>query len=203
MDQIATLGYVSCTNQIATLGYISCTNHITAFGYHAPITAFGYCFLVNDAMESGGCAQKMTLTRNFGLIWWVLWLWPMQEPHRMRSRFIWISKVCVYFHCIILKLNIFFPLLFSQYTCQTTYISSHTVKTTSKVQSETTQSLHYMNIRQFFKCLNCILPIRFYFATLDFAPSHVISLIATCILSRILTILSNTTEKNAHETLDN
>ena len=87
------------------LGYISCTNHITAFGYHAPITAFGYCFLVNDAMESGGCAQKMTLTRNFGLIWWVLWLWPMQEPHRMRSRFIWISKVCVYFHCIILKLK--------------------------------------------------------------------------------------------------
>ena len=105
MDQIATLGYVSCTNQIATLGYISCTNHITAFGYHAPITAFGYCFLVNDAMESGGCAQKMTLTRNFGLIWWVLWLWSLQEPHRTRSRFIWISKVCVYFRCIILKLK--------------------------------------------------------------------------------------------------
>ena len=105
MDQIATLGYVSCTNQIATLGYISCTNHITAFGYHAPITAFGYCFLVNDAMESGGYAQKMTLTRNFGLIWWVLWLWSLQEPHRTRSRFIWISKVCVHFHCIILKLK--------------------------------------------------------------------------------------------------
>ena len=68
MDQIATLGYVSCTNQIATLGYISCTNHIAAFGYRAPITVFGYCFLVNDAMESGGWAQKMTLTRNFGLI---------------------------------------------------------------------------------------------------------------------------------------
>ena len=65
MDQIATLGYVSCTNQIATLGYISCTNHITAFGYHAPITAFGYCFLVNDAMESGGLCTKNDINQKF------------------------------------------------------------------------------------------------------------------------------------------
>ena len=41
------------------------------------------------------------------------------------------------------------------------------MKRTSKVQSEHTQSLHYMNIRQFFTCLNCIPPIKFYFATLD------------------------------------
>ena len=52
------LGYVSRTNQIAALEYVSRTNHITAFGYHAPITAFGYCFLVNDVMGLGGCAQK-------------------------------------------------------------------------------------------------------------------------------------------------
>ena len=37
--------------------WISCTNHFGAFGYY---------FLVNDAMESGGCAQRMTLTGNFG-----------------------------------------------------------------------------------------------------------------------------------------
>ena len=46
---------------------LSRTNHITAFGYIAPITAFGYCFLVNDVMELGGRAQSMTLTINFGL----------------------------------------------------------------------------------------------------------------------------------------
>ena len=43
------------------------------------------------------------------------------------------------------------------------------MKKTSKVQSEHTQSLHYMNIRQFFTCLNCIPPIKFPFAKLDFA----------------------------------
>ena len=58
--------YVVRTNQIAALGYVSRTNHITAFGYHAPITAFGYCFLVNDVMETEGCAQRMALTRNLG-----------------------------------------------------------------------------------------------------------------------------------------
>ena len=48
---------------------LSRTNHITAFGYIAPITAFGYCFLVNDVKELGGRAQSMTLTINFGLFW--------------------------------------------------------------------------------------------------------------------------------------
>lgn len=36
---------------------------ITAFGYLAPITAFGNCFLANDVMESGGCAQGMTFEK--------------------------------------------------------------------------------------------------------------------------------------------
>ena len=63
-NQIAALGYVSRTNQIAALGYVSRTNHIIAFEYPAPITAFGYCFLVNDVMD-----QRMTLIRNYGLIW--------------------------------------------------------------------------------------------------------------------------------------
>ena len=34
----------------------------------APITVFGYSFLANDVMESGSCAKRMALTRNFGLI---------------------------------------------------------------------------------------------------------------------------------------
>ena len=38
--------------------WISCTNHFGAFGYY---------ILINDVMESGGCAQRMTLTGNFGL----------------------------------------------------------------------------------------------------------------------------------------
>ena len=33
--------------------------------------------------------------------------------------------------------------------------------------------MHYMNIWQFFTCLNCIQPIKFHFATLDFALSRV------------------------------
>ena len=46
---------------------LSRTNHNTVFGYLAPITAFGCYFLVNDVMELGGRAQRMTLTINFGL----------------------------------------------------------------------------------------------------------------------------------------
>ena len=90
----------------------------------------------------------------------------------------------------------FFLLLFSKHMCQTTYIPSHTMKTMSKIQSEHTQSLHYKNIiRHFFMCLNHILPIKFHYATFDFAPSHATSLETTFILFHILTALSNTTEK--------
>ena len=70
----------------------------------------------------------------------------------------------------------FFQLFYSQHTRQTTYIPSRTMKTTSKVQSEHIQSLHYMNSRQFFTCFNGIPAIKFHFATLDFAPLRVISL---------------------------
>ena len=58
------IGYVSRTNQTAALRCVFRTNHITAFRYHAPITVFEYCFLVNDVMESWGCAQRMTLTQS-------------------------------------------------------------------------------------------------------------------------------------------
>ena len=54
--------------------------------------------------------------------------------------------------------------------------------------------------RQFFKCFNCIQLIKFHFATLDYAPSRVISLLTTCILPRILTALYNSAEKNWHGT---
>ena len=64
---VTLLTYVIRTNQIAALGYVSHTDQISAFGYIAPLTAFGYCFLVNDVMELGGRAQSMTFTINFGL----------------------------------------------------------------------------------------------------------------------------------------
>ena len=68
INQIAAEGNVFRTNQIAALVYVSRTYHITAFGYLVPITAFGYFFLAHDVMESGGCAQRIALTRNFGFI---------------------------------------------------------------------------------------------------------------------------------------
>ena len=55
---IATLGYVPSINQIAALGYVSRTNHIIAFEYIAPITAFGYCFIVNNVMEHGAVHKE-------------------------------------------------------------------------------------------------------------------------------------------------
>ena len=54
-----------------------------------------------------------------------------------------------------------------------------------KVQSVHTSLLFYMNARQLLTWWTCIPPTKFYFTTLDFAPSLVIS-----ILSYILTALS-------------
>ena len=57
-DQFAALGYVSRTSQIAALGYVSRTNHIIVFKYPAPITAFGYRFLVSDVMDHGAMCKE-------------------------------------------------------------------------------------------------------------------------------------------------
>ena len=70
--------------------------------------------------------------------------------------------------------SIFFRSFFSQRIRQTTNIASR-MKTTSKVRSEHTQSLHYMNITPFFTCLNFIPPIKFHLSTLDYALSRAIS----------------------------
>ena len=48
----------SRTNQIATQGYVSRTNHIIAFEYLAPITVFGYYFLINDVMDHGAVHKE-------------------------------------------------------------------------------------------------------------------------------------------------
>ena len=61
-----------------------------------------------------------------------MWLWPLQEPRRLKSRFIGIWKVRIYFYCIIFKLKRVFPPPFSQLTRQTTCIPSGTTKTRSK-----------------------------------------------------------------------
>ena len=50
---------LSRTNQIIALGYASSTNHtIVNFEYLAPITVFGYCFLVNDVMDLGAMHKE-------------------------------------------------------------------------------------------------------------------------------------------------
>ena len=71
--------------------------------------------------------------------------------------------------------RVFFRSFISQRIRQTTNIPSRTMKTTSKVRSEHTQSLHYMNITPFFTCLNFIPPIKFHLSTLDYALSRAIS----------------------------
>ena len=64
-----------------------------------------------------------------------------------------------------------------------------------------TQSLHYVNIRQFFTCLNCIWQIKFHFATLDIAPLHAISLKTTCIYHVFEPRYPKNHWKTSHETL--
>ena len=64
--QTAALGYVYRTNQTADLRYHIISYHITAFRYLTPTTASGYYFLANDVMESGGCAQRLTLPEILG-----------------------------------------------------------------------------------------------------------------------------------------
>ena len=73
-NQTAALGYVFRSDQIAVC--FACISHqsdcrirvcIPHQSHHniwisAPITAFWYCFLVNDVMESEGRAQRITLT---------------------------------------------------------------------------------------------------------------------------------------------
>ena len=63
--------------------------------------------------------------------------------------------------CINFKLNEYLRLFYSHWTRLTTHVPSRTIKTTSKVQSEKTQSLQNMSIRQLFTRLNCTPPIKF------------------------------------------
>ena len=44
------------------------TNDTITFRYLETIIAFRYCFLLSDVLESRGRAQRITFTRNFGLI---------------------------------------------------------------------------------------------------------------------------------------
>ena len=98
--------------------------------------------------------------------------------------------------------RVFFRSFISQRIRQTTNIPSRTMKTTSKVRSEHTQSLHYMHITPFFTCLNFIPPIKFHWSILDYALSRAISWWTTYILSHILTVLSNPTEKKNYMKLN-
>ena len=94
------------------------------------------------------------------------------------SRILW-KKSRVTWDMVNNKKSVKFPtqffLLNSKLKRETIYVPSRRTRTTSKVQSEHTQSLYYMNIRQFSTCLNHIPQIKFYFAKLYFAPSRFIS----------------------------
>ena len=57
-------GMYTAPIRLLTQGIIS--YHITAFRYLTPTTASGYYFLANDVMESGGCAQRLTLPEILG-----------------------------------------------------------------------------------------------------------------------------------------
>ena len=76
--KIVALGYVFRTNQIAALEYESRTNHIIAF------------FLLRISWNQGVGAQRMALTRNFGFMRYMLWLWPSYKPSRLRLRIVGI-----------------------------------------------------------------------------------------------------------------
>ena len=62
--QTAALGYVYRTNQTADLRYHIISYHSISISYTT--TASGYYFLANDVMESGGCAQRLTLPEILG-----------------------------------------------------------------------------------------------------------------------------------------
>ena len=75
-------------------------------------------FLVNDVMESEGCAQRMTLTRNLSSFDKCYYFGLCKSLVGVKVRFIGIQKVHIYCYCIILKLRSVFPLLFPQCTCK-------------------------------------------------------------------------------------
>ena len=95
------------------------------------------------------------------------------------SRILW-KKSRVTWDMVNNKKSVKFPtycflLLNSKLKREKTYVPSRNMRTTSKVQPAHTQSLYYTNIRKFSTCLNHILPIKFHFAKLYFAPSRFFS----------------------------
>ena len=107
-------------------------------------------------------------------------------------------RVCIShqsYHSIWISSSVFFWLLNSQRTRQTTYIPSRSLKTTSEVQSEHTRSFHYINITQFvFPLSNSILPHQPSPYYVSFPCKK------TCILLCFLSALSNLTEMDSHGT---
>ena len=182
--------YVASTNQIPALGYVPQADcpirvyisyqsdyHLRVCISHSHITAFGYLVQIIAFLATQWChrIRGMCTKNDINQRYWTHLISAMVcclcEILINSLRFIRMRKVSIELFCIIFKLKCVFPLPYLQCICQT-----HTMKTTSKVQSEHAWSLHSMNIKQCFTCLNCTPPIKFYFATLDFASSLVISL---------------------------
>ena len=145
-----------CCNELFIL-------HKPITAYLAPIRAFTHCFLANVVMESGGLRESVV-----ALVQDLLGL------QRLAGNFMYYFsvKTCFVYGFFIHHAQAKQPTLSNTY-CHNNVQSSNV--------TEHTQTLHDIYVRQFFTCLNCILPIKFHFATLDFAPSPVISLWITCI----------------------
>ena len=101
--------------------WISCRNH-----------SVWILFLVHDVMESGGHAQRMTLTRKFGLIWCVMICGFRKNPvdWGLVYRYIkGLQSTCL----SILSLKVFYPLLFSRSHAPNNLLPSRTWKQRSNI----------------------------------------------------------------------
>ena len=128
----------------------------------------------------------LVVSNRVNYYWWISGFFRDEITIRKTNRGRQWGRWCADFWDMYISFSFAFPILicwlqileeifheFLGNSCVTTYIPSRTMET---YQSEHTQSLHYLNIRQFFTCLNFISLIKFHFAKLDFAPSRFISL---------------------------
>ena len=99
------------------------------------------------------------------------------KPRRVRSRFIEIKKVRIYFYYIIFKVKtcFFAPFLTTHTPNNVHFITYYENNVQSPIRTYSIIALHEHE-QEIFTCLNCIRPIKFHFATLNSALSHAISL---------------------------
>ena len=125
----------------------------------------------------------------------MLWLWPLQEPRRVRSRSIGIWKVRIYFYCIIFKLKCVFlaPFLTTHTPNNVHFINYYENNVQSPIRTYPIIALH--EHWAIFHVLELYLAtqIPFFHIRLRSITYHFLE--NNLHLSRIRTALSSTTEK--------